>query len=534
MKVLKQVRRVWTLAPLGAFALVLFIFLASCGIVPTFDDDDSTENTGSSSGTTLDVGALPDKAKPYIKWVMYAAKKYGTKCPEVTPQLLAAQIMQESGWDPGVSSSANAQGIAQFIPSTWESFKMDVSNKNNEDKPDGIYDVWTPGDAIVAMARYDCALVSGDIKNMLEYKWTATCKHPRTKQRVGPPTPSSPMRGTKQELMLAAYNSGSCNVSASRGVSDIAETQNYVKSIMALKATYEKVVAEYVNLDVAHVISLAEQQVGKPYVYGAPEGDTTKFDCSSLMQYVYKKGAGIQLPRTSQRQAAAGRVIPKGQKIEPGDLLVYSFESANDHIGIYAGNSIMIHARNSKYGVVKVNVSDSSTGYDTMGKAYQFAVRLMEKSTGQNVGNKNAPAESGSYRKPSDFAVGTPYHKNGPMWSKGYHTGVDFLSPSGNPVYAVGDGEVVSAGKVNSYGNEVIIRHMDGGRKVYSQYAHMQDGSLKVRAGQLVKAGTVIGISGATGNVDGAHLHFEIRNDPGRFGNDIDPIAWLRRKGVKI
>jgi murein DD-endopeptidase MepM/ murein hydrolase activator NlpD len=534
MKGLKRIYRAATLAPLGIFALIIFIFLASCGIVPSFDDGDS-ENAAASKGgggSTLDESALPAEAKPYVKWVLAASKKYAKDCPEVTPQLLAAQIQQESGWDPKAKSPVGAQGISQFMPGTWRSTAakadLDVSNKHNEDQPDGKEDVWTAGDAIMGQAAYDCALVR-DVKSMLNLKWKSSCKHPRTGSMVGPPTKSDPVKGGIQELMLAAYNSGPCNVAASRGISDIKETQNYVKTIMALMHKYEKAVAEVANGDVLKVIALAEQQVGKPYVYGAALNDTSEFDCSSLMYYVFSKAAGIKLPRTSQQQAKEGRKLVKGEKLEPGDLLFYSFTGKVDHVGLYAGNSIMIHAANPKRGVVRENVSTPSNGYDTSGKNFEFAVRLMEKDTGQNVGNAK-----GRFVRPSEAPIGTPWHKQGSAWSRGYHTGVDFTAKTGAPVMAVADGTVVSAGKSGSYGNEVIIRHKDGGKSVYSEYAHMQDGSLTVRAGQKVEAGKIIGRTGETGNTFGPHLHFEMRKEPGRFGDDIDPLAWLRGKGVKV
>ncbi|NEB81230.1 peptidoglycan DD-metalloendopeptidase family protein [Streptomyces sp. SID14478] len=132
------------------------------------------------------------------------------------------------------------------------------------------------------------------------------------------------------------------------------------------------------------------------------------------------------------------------------------------------------------------------------------------------------------YEKPVDGAIGTPYHQNGAMWSSGYHTGTDFVVPTGTAIKAVGAGTVVSAGLDGAYGNEVVIQHADG---KYSQYAHMS--SLGVSAGQHVTAGQQIGLSGATGNVTGPHLHFEIRTSPS-YGSDLDPLAYLREHGVQV
>ncbi|MFJ9814982.1 peptidoglycan DD-metalloendopeptidase family protein [Streptomyces sp. NPDC101151] len=124
--------------------------------------------------------------------------------------------------------------------------------------------------------------------------------------------------------------------------------------------------------------------------------------------------------------------------------------------------------------------------------------------------------------------VGTAYHVAGSMWSSGYHTGVDFVVPTGTSLKAVGAGTVVSAGWGGAYGNQVVIKLSDG---YYAQYGHLSQ--LSVSAGQTVTAGQQIGLSGATGNVTGPHLHFEIRTTPD-YGSDVDPLAYLRSHGVAV
>ncbi|GGW47163.1 peptidoglycan DD-metalloendopeptidase family protein [Streptomyces caelestis] len=142
---------------------------------------------------------------------------------------------------------------------------------------------------------------------------------------------------------------------------------------------------------------------------------------------------------------------------------------------------------------------------------------------------KPAAAASSGYSAPVDGAtVGTPYRMSGSMWSSGYHTGVDFVVPTGTSLKAVGAGTVVSAGWGGAYGNQVVIKLNDGS---YAQYAHLS--SLSVSAGQTVSAGQQIGLSGATGNVTGPHLHFEIRTTPD-YGSDVDPVAYLRSHGVSV
>ncbi|MBM7166974.1 transglycosylase family protein [Streptomyces sp. G44] len=138
------------------------------------------------------------------------------------------------------------------------------------------------------------------------------------------------------------------------------------------------------------------------------------------------------------------------------------------------------------------------------------------------------PATSSAASAPVAASPSTPYRAAGSSWSKGYHTGVDFAVPTGTSVRAVAAGQVVSAGWGGSYGYQVVLRHTDG---KYSQYAHLS--ALSVRAGQKVGAGQRIARSGSTGNSTGPHLHFEVRTGPG-FGADIDPLAYLRARGVRV
>jgi murein DD-endopeptidase MepM/ murein hydrolase activator NlpD len=133
------------------------------------------------------------------------------------------------------------------------------------------------------------------------------------------------------------------------------------------------------------------------------------------------------------------------------------------------------------------------------------------------------------YTAPVDHVIlGTAYHTAGSMWASGYHTGQDFIVPTGTRLKSIAAGTVVSAGWGGAYGNQVVIRLADGN---YAQYAHLS--VLSVFVGQTVSEGQRIGLSGATGNVTGPHLHFEIRTTP-NYGSDISPLAYLRAHGVII
>ncbi|MFG3498196.1 M23 family metallopeptidase [Streptomyces sp. NPDC047928] len=124
--------------------------------------------------------------------------------------------------------------------------------------------------------------------------------------------------------------------------------------------------------------------------------------------------------------------------------------------------------------------------------------------------------------------VTTAYKAGGSLWSSGSHSGVDFRAAYGSSVVAVGSGTVVEAGWAGAYGNNIVIRMNDG---TYTQYGHLA--SISVSVGQTVVPGQRIGVSGSTGNSTGPHLHFEARTSAD-YGSDVDPVAYLRARGVSV
>jgi murein DD-endopeptidase MepM/ murein hydrolase activator NlpD len=174
------------------------------------------------------------------------------------------------------------------------------------------------------------------------------------------------------------------------------------------------------------------------------------------------------------------------------------------------------------------SASNESASQTSDSSASSSKSSTSQKSTATTQSAGTAGTASGSAAPVAGATVGTPYRMSGSMWSSGYHTGVDFVVPTGTSLKAVGAGTVVSAGWGGAYGNQVVIKLADG---YYAQYAHLS--SLSVSSGQTVSGGQQIGLSGATGNVTGPHLHFEIRTSPD-YGSDVDPVAYLRAKGVSV
>ena len=108
------------------------------------------------------------------------------------------------------------------------------------------------------------------------------------------------------------------------------------------------------------------------------------------------------------------------------------------------------------------------------------------------------------------------------------HAGVDFAAPLGTPEYAAMDGIVLRAGAASGFGLAVYIQHENGDVTVYG---HMQE--ILVEEGQAVKAGDEIALLGNLGQSTGPHLHFEVHVG-GMDGEKVDPLPWLRERGVAV
>jgi len=99
-----------------------------------------------------------------------------------------------------------------------------------------------------------------------------------------------------------------------------------------------------------------------------------------------------------------------------------------------------------------------------------------------------------------------------------FHTGLDISTDHGQPVYATANGTVQSAGAAGAYGNMVTIDHGFG---LTTRYAHLQ--AFKVRAGDAVRRGDVIGLVGSTGRSTGDHVHYEVLAN----GQTLNPLRFL-------
>jgi soluble lytic murein transglycosylase-like protein len=188
----------WRLGrPLVAVALVVAV-VVTAGVLPRL-------LTSAAAGGPLAAGApVPAAYRPWIE-------RAGSQCRQISPALLAAQLAQESGFNPRAHSPVGAQGIAQFMPGTWPTWAVDADH-------DGTASPWDAPDAITAQGRFMCHLAAAAHDGLTAGRLT------------GDPT----------SLALAGYNAGFGAVQRAGGIPPIPQTRGYVAAILAALPTYSK------------------------------------------------------------------------------------------------------------------------------------------------------------------------------------------------------------------------------------------------------------------------------------------------------
>lgn len=185
----------------GVVALILLVVVVAGGPTGSVDDEGSTSSAQCAPSTTAasdddnaeedgDEDSLEEVPEEHQDAVDAAAEESG-----ISATVLASQIDQESGWDPEAESPVGAQGIAQFMPDTWETYGEGG-------------DPLDPEDAIPAMGRFMGTL------------WEEVEPHADGDER------------TQVELTLAAYNAGPGAVDQYEGIPPFDETENYVETIL--------------------------------------------------------------------------------------------------------------------------------------------------------------------------------------------------------------------------------------------------------------------------------------------------------------
>jgi len=144
--------------------------------------------------------------------------------------------------------------------------------------------------------------------------------------------------------------------------------------------------------------------------------------------------------------------------------------------------------------------------------------------------NKGRSTRRALMKTPLDVAVLTSSYGKRKHPVLGYtrmHKGSDFRAPTGTPIMAAGDGIIEMSTRNGSYGKYVRIRH-NGTYK--TAYAHLSKYGKGIKKGRRVKQGQIIGYSGSTGRVTGAHLHYEVMVG----GRQVNPMRLKLPSGTQL
>jgi murein DD-endopeptidase MepM/ murein hydrolase activator NlpD len=161
-------------------------------------------------------------------------------------------------------------------------------------------------------------------------------------------------------------------------------------------------------------------------------------------------------------------------------------------------------------------------------RAAREAAAAAEEAAGRDNaagGGGGSPPSTSNYVFPTSGWISSCY---GWRWGA-LHGGVDIAAPIGTNVYAATSGVVARNGFANGFGLALYIRGDDGAVTVYGHVNREF-----VSAGQRVHAGQLIAEVGNRGQSTGPHLHFEVHPGGALHGGQVNPMPWLRARGVNV
>jgi murein DD-endopeptidase MepM/ murein hydrolase activator NlpD len=259
---------------------------------------------------------------------------------------------------------------------------------------------------------------------------------------------------------------------------------------------------------------------GEPVTIGISAGDAYSIKSAVLYTTSGKKlssTAFFDLPTEAENLKAAVLAVPA--TAQPGFAVSY----IEGNSGTVTEFPLVIRERQFESEEIALNevLTGIRTDPDPQKTAESEQLWGILSRTGTGIyftGNFIPPVTS--TRRTSHFGDRRVYRYSNGRSDLSIHAGVDYGVPTGTPVKACAGGKVLLARSRIVTGNSVVIEHLPG---VYSLYYHLD--KIEIGEGALVEAGTLLGLSGATGLATGPHLHWEIRVS----GENTDPDAFIQR-----
>ena len=262
--------------------------------------------------------------------------------------------------------------------------------------------------------------------------------------------------------------------------------------------------------DTGKYVAVDVQQIGAG-VQEADEDDESDSNAVRLYQSLYETALRNQVPRPviDDLVRVYSYDVDFQRRTQPGDSFEVFYAGEDEPTAdtksevLYA--SLTVGGEIKKYYRYQTNDDGTVDYYDDTGKsAKKFLVR-------KPVANAIMRSGFGSRRHPI-------------LGFTAMHTGIDWATSYGTPIYASGNGVVEKSGWESGYGKYVKLRHTNG---YETAYGHMSGFARGIKPGVRVRQGQVIGYVGSTGLSTGAHLHYEIMVN-GRF---VDPMRIKLPRG---
>ena len=183
-------------------------------------------------------------------------------------------------------------------------------------------------------------------------------------------------------------------------------------------------------------------------------------------------------------------------------------------------NSEIVVSTTKMLNTLKKQIYIQSRSYDELVSLTKNREKMLQCLPAiQPVLNKDLKRMASGY----GWRIDPVYH------TRRFHEGMDFVAPTGTDIYATGDGTIVNAGWEQGYGNCIVINHGFGYETLYGHLS-----AIKVRPGQTVKRGDIIGLVGSTGKSTAPHLHYEVHykgqvmNPQNYYFLDLSPEEYDR------
>lgn len=248
-------------------------------------------------------------------------------------------------------------------------------------------------------------------------------------------------------------------------------------------------------------------------VFGSPSEKNLRVENSRLLSQYHILSSRLDeaeevMRRLQQRDDNLYRVIMQADPVPEG-LRTATYQNTNRYEELSdMANSELVVNTTRQMDVLARQIYVQSKSFDEVVDLCRQHDKMLECIPAiQPVANKNLKQTASGYGTRID-----PIYK-----TVKFHAGMDFSANVGTPVYVTGNGTVKQAGWDGLYGNCIVVEHGFG---YVTRYAHLN--KIKVKVGQEVVRGEVIGEVGSTGKSTGPHLHYEVHVK----GQVVNPVNY--------